>query len=212
MYFLYLILLFLLFIILAPAIAAFLVIYLGLGFLDLSAGGMLLILLVMLITSFINIPLTRKRFVRVVETSFFGALKRVVWRAQGVSINVGGALIPLLIVGYFLPELPLKELFITTGVVAFFSFLGARFIEKRGIMIPMLLPVLFAVIFSLMLAPEQAAEVAFSAGVLGVIIGADLLHLPWIMRKRGGVMSIGGAGIFDGILLVGVVSALLTGL
>ncbi|MBD3208233.1 MAG: DUF1614 domain-containing protein, partial [Candidatus Nealsonbacteria bacterium] len=41
-------------------------------------------------------------------------------------------------------------------------------------------------------------------------IGADLLNLRKIMHY-GGLMSIGGAGVFDGVFLVGVISALLSG-
>ncbi len=79
-------------------------------------------------------------------------------------------------------------------------------------MLPVLLPVLFAVFFALFLAPEYAAQVAFSSGVLGVLIGADLLHLPLVLKRQGGMVSIGGAGVFDGIFLVGIISAFLAGL
>ena len=175
-------------------------------------GAVLFLLLLMFFCSFFNIPLGKRRYVKTLERSFFGFRERLVWRSQGVSINVGGALIPLLIVGYFLPSLPLQAFLITTAVVAFFSFMGARFIEERGLAISMVLPVLFAVLFSIMLSPETAPEMAFSSGVLGVLIGADLLYLPWVLKKSGGVISIGGAGIFDGIFLVGVVSAFLAGL
>ncbi|MCH7552064.1 DUF1614 domain-containing protein, partial [Patescibacteria group bacterium] len=47
---------------------------------------------------------------------------------------------------------------------------------------------------------------------LGVLIGADLLRLPKVMKGEVGIMSIGGAGVFDGIFLVGIVAALLAGL
>jgi uncharacterized membrane protein len=43
------------------------------------------------------------------------------------------------------------------------------------------------------------------------LIGADILNLRKINRM-GGVASIGGAGVFDGIFLVGIVSVLLTAL
>jgi uncharacterized membrane protein len=48
------------------------------------------------------------------------------------------------------------------------------------------------------------------AGTMGVLIGADILNLKKA-QKYGGFLSIGGAGVFDGIFLVGIVSALLTG-
>ena len=52
------------------------------------------------------------------------------------------------------------------------------------------------------------APVAFVAGVLGPLIGADLLHLKDIMKVSAGVLSIGGAGTFDGIVLSGLFAAL----
>ncbi len=211
--FLYLFLVLVAFIILSPILVAFLFVYLtktGFNFLEFSSITALVVLLLMLVASFINIPLSKKKVVEVVDPRFSGFFYRTAQRTQGVSINVGGALIPLLIVGYFLPQLPHEPLIITTGVVAFFAFLGARFVEAKGVMISMILPVLFAAFFAVLLAPEYAAQVAFSSGVLGVLIGADLLYLPWILKKSGGNLSIGGAGIFDGIFLVGIASALLT--
>jgi uncharacterized membrane protein len=59
------------------------------------------------------------------------------------------------------------------------------------------------------LVPEQAPQVAFVAGVLGPLIGADLLHLRDIEALETGVASIGGAGTFDGIVLSGIVAAYL---
>ncbi len=200
---------------LSPLIVAGIFFYLtsvGISFLDISLDLGILILLLVVIGSFFNIPLGKRGMVRVTQKSFFGVIRRAIWKPQGVSINVGGALIPLLIVGYFFPQLPLKALFITTLVVAFFSFLGAQYIKEKGIVISMIVPTIFSAFFAVMLGGGHATEIAFSAGVLGVLIGAYLLYIPSILRKSGGVMSIGGAGVFDGIFLVGVFSALLASL
>ena len=56
--------------------------------------------------------------------------------------------------------------------------------------------------------PERA-PVAFVAGVLGPLVGADLLHLKDIGRISTGLLSIGGAGTFDGIVLSGLLAAIL---
>jgi uncharacterized membrane protein len=61
----------------------------------------------------------------------------------------------------------------------------------------------------LLLAPDWAPPIAFSAGVLGPLIGADLLHLDDIAEIGTGMASIGGAGTFDGIVLSGLVATLL---
>jgi uncharacterized membrane protein len=62
---------------------------------------------------------------------------------------------------------------------------------------------------ALFLVPDQAPPVAFVAGVLGPLIGADLLHLRDIEKIATGIASIGGAGTFDGIVLSGIVAAYL---
>ena len=41
------------------------------------------------------------------------------------------------------------------------------------------------------------------------LIGADLLHLRELLPSTG-VLSIGGAGVYDGIFLVGMIAAFLT--
>jgi len=46
-------------------------------------------------------------------------------------------------------------------------------------------------------------------GVLGPLIGADLLHLRNIEALETGIASIGGAGTFDGIFLSSIIAAYL---
>lgn len=63
--------------------------------------------------------------------------------------------------------------------------------------------------FLFLLVPQFAPAIAFVAGVLGPLIGADLLHLREMETLQTGVVSIGGAGTFDGIVLSGMFAALL---
>ncbi len=58
-------------------------------------------------------------------------------------------------------------------------------------------------------APGGAAPVAYLAGTLGTLIGADLLHLPEVRRFDAQLLSIGGAGVHDGIFFAGMLAALL---
>ncbi|HDJ86130.1 MAG TPA: DUF1614 domain-containing protein, partial [Chromatiales bacterium] len=44
---------------------------------------------------------------------------------------------------------------------------------------------------------------------LGVLLGADILHLREVRRLGAPVASIGGAGTFDGIFITGLVAVLL---
>ena len=74
-------------------------------------------------------------------------------------------------------------------------------------------PAFVAALSALVLAPHQAPPVAFIAGVAGPLIGADLLNLRAILREvpklETAMISIGGAGTFDGIVLSSITAAYL---
>ena len=179
--------------------------------LGIPSGATLFLLLAILIGSAVNIPLGRKKIFVKEERTFFGLLKMRQPEVQGLAINLGGAIVPLLISAYFLFKIPLEPVFSAVLLMVIVSKLLARVIPGRGISLPAFIPPIFSAIFALILAPDFAAPIAFVAGTLGVLIGADLLNLPKI-KKYGGFISIGGAGVFDGIFLVGIISALLAGL
>jgi uncharacterized membrane protein len=71
---------------------------------------------------------------------------------------------------------------------------------------PGMIPPLMAATSALLFAPEHATPVAFVAGTFGPLVGADLLHLREIERMETGMVSIDGAGTFDGIILSGIVA------
>jgi len=83
----------------------------------------------------------------------------------------------------------------------------AQPIPMVGVTIPMFIPPLVAVLLGFIFSPRNPTPVAYIAGVLGVLIGADLMNLSTF--SGAGVMSIGGAGVYDGIFLVGIISALI---
>jgi uncharacterized membrane protein len=58
--------------------------------------------------------------------------------------------------------------------------------------------------------PTGPAPTAYVAGTLGTLIGADLLNLHKIKHLNAPVVSIGGAGTFDGIFLTGILAVLLS--
>jgi len=62
---------------------------------------------------------------------------------------------------------------------------------------------------AILIAGDYAPQVAYISGVMGTLIGADLMRLHQIQRLKYFFLSIGGAGVFDGIYLVGLVSVLL---
>lgn len=57
---------------------------------------------------------------------------------------------------------------------------------------------------------RTAAPLAYIAGSLGTLIGADLVNLDKIYGLGAPVASIGGAGTFDGVFLAGIVAVLLS--
>ena len=191
--------------------------------LRLTPHAALWIILGILIGSGINIPVGRvPRTGDVVEDplALFGfsgwwpQLRRV-RRETIIAVNVGGCLIPVALALYETTNLitegwsTFAGLALAIFVNAMVCYWVAKPIEGIGIAMPGLLPPLIAAMSALMLVPEQAPPVAFVAGVLGPLIGADLLHLRDISKVATGIASIGGAGPFDGIVLSGIVATYL---
>jgi uncharacterized membrane protein len=140
------------------------------------------------------------------------------WRPRRnamVAVNVGGCLIPLLIVAYEVSVLgddnpgALLIAAIASALNAWVCYRIARPVPKVGIMMPALVSPLVAALLAMILAPGNSAPVAFIAGVLGPLIGADLFHLKEFERSGAAIVSIGGAGTFDGIVLSGILAAYL---
>jgi uncharacterized membrane protein len=137
-------------------------------------------------------------------------------RETVIAVNVGGCLIPLGIAFYQLSYLAGRgpALLLKAAIAALFTtgvcYLLARPVQGLGIAMPGFVPPIVAALAAVLLAPDQAPPVAFVAGVVGPLVGADLLHLRDVNRiATTGVASIGGAGTFDGIVLSGILSAYL---
>ena len=137
-----------------------------------------------------------------------------IWHSGGttIAVNVGGAIIPLLISFYLLRKAPLLKTVLSVAVVATVSGLLAD-VDAGGIRLSfgwLILP-FTAVSLALILARRNAPQVAFIAGTLGAIIGVDLVHLPETSHAGAVNASIGGRGVFDGILTTGIIASLLAG-
>lgn len=130
-----------------------------------------------------------------------------------IAVNLGGCVVPVGLAAYELAlitaEGALLAAVLAVGVNVAVCYAVARPMPNVGIVMPPLAPVVAAVLCAIVLAPASAPPVAFCAGVLGPLIGADLLHMRDIRRISTGVASIGGAGTFDGIVLSGLVATLL---
>ena len=133
-----------------------------------------------------------------------------------IAVNIGGCVIPVLLAAYELTRVAGLGLGLLLGCLACVAinvavcFWLARPVPGVGIAMPSLVPGLVAALCAFFLAPGFSPPVAFIAGVLGPLVGADLLHLGDIRAIAANVASIGGAGTFDGIVISGLIATILS--
>ena len=134
-------------------------------------------------------------------------------RSTVVAVNAGGALVPAALSAYLIIHDRLGwQALAAVAIVAVLVHLVARPVPGLGIAVPALLPGLFAVVTAFIFHPAALAGLAYVAGTLGTLTGADLANLGKVRRLGAPVASIGGAGTFDGIFLAGIIAVLLAGL
>ncbi|WP_250987805.1 DUF1614 domain-containing protein [Methanoculleus oceani] len=136
-----------------------------------------------------------------------------------IAVNVGGAVIPLFVTlgvvaggrvsGY--------KTLVAVGAVSLVAYAFATPVPGLGITMPFYIAPLAGAAAGLLLARgcRTAPGLAYAGGTMGTLLGADILNLanPDVLAALAGsgstVLSIGGAGIFDGIFVTGVLSVLL---
>jgi len=57
--------------------------------------------------------------------------------------------------------------------------------------------------------PTNPFIIAYVAGTIGTLLGADILNLDKVSRLGAPLVSIGGAGTFDGVYLTGLIAIFL---
>jgi uncharacterized membrane protein len=185
--------------------------------LGVSSDAAIFLLFGTLVGSIFNIPVAELPPERIVSNEvihFFGMRYKVPlvthWSHTVIAVNVGGAVIPTLMSVYLLiqRELWLKGS-IATAVVALVIHGMADPVPGLGIAVPVFMPVLVTAVVALLLSREDGSPLAYIAGGLGTLIGADLTNLDKVRGLGAPVASIGGAGTFDGIFLTGILSVLL---
>ncbi|MBA4356705.1 MAG: hypothetical protein C0405_03140 [Desulfovibrio sp.] len=142
---------------------------------------------------------------------------------QVVAVNVGGCIVPCLLSAWFLWQMQATGqlggwLALCVLISALCCYLLARPMPGVGITVPVLLPPAVAALTAILLVPDLpgyesvAPRAAYMAGTLGTLIGADVMHLvnrrTWATLDAP-LLSIGGAGTFDGIFLAGIIAVLL---
>jgi uncharacterized membrane protein len=182
-----------------------------------SSAGALLLLLGSLIGSYINLPVAEfpeQQIMSGRQVYYFGMTYIVPvvvdWPGTVIALNVGGAVIPTVMSLYLLGKNRLwgPGLLAIACVAAVCHWL-AQPVPGVGIALPIFVPVLATAIVALLLSREHAAPLAYISGSLGTLIGADLLNLGQVQGIGAPVASIGGAGTFDGIFLIGILAVLL---
>jgi uncharacterized membrane protein len=177
------------------------------------------LLMLTFLGSYVNIPVAElpPETVSSNEVVTFFGIPYVVphverWPGTVIALNLGGAVIPTILSIYLLLT---KKLYGRTlaavAIVAVVVHTLAYPVRGVGIAVPWLVPPIVAAVVAWLLARRTAApSVAYIAGSLGTLIGADLLNLNRISGLGAPIASIGGAGTFDGIFLTGILAVLLT--
>ena len=169
--------------------------------LRLSDRAALAMVALLIVGSFITIPLATGRY--------------------DVSINVGGALIPIALAGYLLVKAGTTKEWIRA---IFATLITAGVIYGTGIMLAGAEPEpggrLLGVVDALWAYPLIAGLVAYLAGrsrrsafiaaTLGIVL-VDIGYFIWLttIGAPAGTVAIGGAGIFDAVVIAGIFAVLL---
>jgi uncharacterized membrane protein len=162
-------------------------------------------------------PLLRDSCIQVFGVAYCIPVIDNIYESTLVAVNLGGAIIPCLISLYLLYEFPQAINFAVVAVifVSLLMYKIARPVKGLGIVTPALLPPLIAAMVALVMTAffsspnEYKFIIAYVGGTLGTLIGADLLNIRKVRDLGAPVASIGGAGTFDGVFLVGLLAVLL---
>lgn len=184
------------------------------------------VVLLMLFGSYVNIPLytIKREMVRVSPdtTSLYSAdtpwSPAPVWDTL-ISINLGGAIIPICISLYLLYQavhITGTSLLVPVGagiaIVALVTFVSTRQIMGVGLRVPLIIPALTALLIGLLLfggAGIPATVLAFVSGTIGILLGGNLAQLHRIKALDVADVSIGGVGTFGAIFICCILPALI---
>jgi uncharacterized membrane protein len=181
---------------------------------------MFALIILSLLGSYINMPvaeLPAKEVISDHQITFYG-MRYIIpfvvdWPRTIIAVNLGGAVIPTILSIYLLIKNKLYLMgFLSVIIVTIVIHYLAHPVRGVGIAVPIFIPPLVTTAVALLLSREYAAPLAYIAGSLGTLIGADLLNLGRIEGMGAPVASIGGAGTFDGIFMNGIFSVLLASL
>jgi uncharacterized membrane protein len=177
------------------------------------------LLLLSLLGSYVNIPVAElpAEHIHSGQVITFYGMRYVIpmvkeWPRTIIAVNVGGAIIPVILSLYLLFKNRLYARgVLAVGIVTAVVNLMAYPVQGVGIATPTFMPPLVATVAAILLSRQYAPPLAYSAGSLGTLIGGDLMNLGKIQGLGAPVAAIGGAGTFDGIFVTGILAVLLAG-
>ncbi|MFN3384863.1 MAG: DUF1614 domain-containing protein [Archaeoglobaceae archaeon] len=180
----------------------------------------ILLLAMIVVGSLINVPLFEMKGSEIVRRyEIFGFIYTVRSKKKlVVAVNIGGCVLPAILATKLLNDifefLPISILITAFLLSSLIIFGFAKPVAGVGIVVPMIVPPIVATVASyiaIILADAPIfllPKLSFSIGTLSVLFGADVLHLRDLEKIGYGVVSIGGAGTFDGIFLTGIFAVL----
>jgi uncharacterized membrane protein len=193
-----------------------------LGFSWLSA---LAVVLLILLGSTVTIPVytIKREMIRVTHGGMSMSDPYAPWPGDDVwdtvvSVNLGGAVIPLgiaLYVLYVAYPLVAATLFppLVLGIlgVSLITYVSTRAVPGAGIQVPLLIPALTALLLGLAFAGGVgllASVTAMVSGIPGVLIGGNLAQMGKLRDLGIPAFSIGGTGTFGSVLFCCILPAL----
>jgi uncharacterized membrane protein len=197
--------------------------------LHLSAPVAMFSLLGMVLGGMLNIPIYRWRRddVQLVSRDPLpGLLNWLPMRRSSLletilAVNLGGCVIPVALAIYYFSYVAAAgsqaqlTLLLAVVVNVAVCYRVARPVEGIGIILPGFIAPLAALGVTWLLLgwsddyQNVRMPIACIAGIVGPLVGGHLLHLPDLKRHSIGVMSIGGPGAFDAVVLSCLAAALL---
>lgn len=128
--------------------------------------------------------------------------------------NAAGCIIPLAVSVKVILErrAPFLEAVALMLIGVVVSFLASHVVADRGVLLQYRAPAIVVGLAAAALVaarPRYAAgPLGFAGGAVGVVVGADLMHLQALASGgSAGRIILGGAGVLDGIFLVAILAA-----
>ncbi len=134
-----------------------------------------------------------------------------IYKDYFLALNIGGALIPIILSFHFLKKkgIPFQKFLAGVFLVSLSTYMVTRVTEKGVVsyfpfyFLPSILAILLSFLF--FFRKNEMPVYAYTIATLGVVIGGDFSHLPELFQQPF-AGSMGGAGVYDMVYLAGLIS------